>query len=130
MPMLGLGYYNIIVRPLIKLIERNLKVIGDKNIYNILMGAVKKVMQIWLQFETKHEIQLKDKILKLSRGEEEIDIKVLDKLIKKNERRLRIKAGEKLNIMDLRIFKYPNVTNLLSNAPFHEIIDTIEGYKI
>ena len=81
MPMLGLGYYNIIVRPLIKLIERNLKVIGDKNIYNILMGAVKKVMQIWLQFETKHEIQLKDKILKLSRGEEEIDIKVLDKLI-------------------------------------------------
>ena len=130
MPMLGLGYYNIIVRPLIKLIERNLKVIGDKNIYNILMGAVKKVMQIWLQFETKHEIQLKDKILKLSRGEEEIDIKVLDKLIQEEMKgRLRRKTGEELNIMDLRILKYPNVTNLLSNAPYHEIVDTIEGIQ-
>ena len=35
--------------------------------------------------------------------------------------RLRRKTGEELNIMDLRILKYPNVTNLLSNAPFHEI---------
>ena len=81
MPMLGLGYYNIIVRPLIKLITRNLKVIGDKNIYNTLMEEVKKVKPKSLHFETKHETQLKDKILKLSRGEEEIDIKVLDKLI-------------------------------------------------
>ena len=31
--------------------------------------------------------------------------------------------------MDLRILKYPNVTNLLSNAPFHEIVDTIEGIQ-
>ena len=90
------------------------------------MEAAKKVMLIWQHFETKHEIQLKDKLLKISRG-----IKVLDKLIQEEMKgRLSRKAGEELNIMDLRIFKYPNVTNLLSNAPFHEIIDTIEGYKI
>ena len=43
--------------------------------------------------------------------------------------RLRRKTGEELNIMDLRILKYPNVTNLLSNAPYHEIVDTIEGIQ-
>ena len=37
------------------------------------------------------------------------------------------KTKEYLNIKDLRILKYPNVTNLLSNAPYHEIVDTIEG---
>ena len=31
--------------------------------------------------------------------------------------------------MDLKILKYPNVTNLLSNAPFHEIFYTIERFQ-
>ena len=61
-------------------------------------------MPIWLHFETKHEIQLKEKILKLSKGEEEIDIKVLDKLIEEEmKERLKRKTGEELNIKDLRI---------------------------
>ena len=43
--------------------------------------------------------------------------------------KLKRKTGEELNIKDLRILKYSNVTNLLSNAPFHEIVDTIEGIQ-
>lgn len=126
MPMLGLGYYNTIVRALLKQIERNLKINEDKNIYSILIEEAKKVMSIRLHFETKHEIQLKDKTLKLSRGEEQIDIKILDKLIlEEMKERLRRKIGEELNIKDLRIRKYPNIIYLLSNAPFHEIVDTI-----
>lgn len=104
MPMLGLGYYNTIVRALLKQIERNLKINEDKNIYSILIEEAKKVMSIRLHFETKHEIQLKDKTLKLSRGEEQIDIKILDKLIlEEMKERLRRKIGEELNIKDLRI---------------------------
>ena len=36
MLILRFGYYNNIISQLIKLFERNLKVTGDKNIYNIL----------------------------------------------------------------------------------------------
>ena len=46
---------------------------------------------------------------------------------KKWKERLKRKTGEELNIIDLRILKYPNVNNLLSNDPFHEIVNTIEG---
>ena len=42
-------------------------------------------MLIFLQIEAKHETQLKYKIMKLSRGDEEMDIKVPDKLVQEEK---------------------------------------------
>ena len=101
---LGLGYYNIIIRPLIKLVERYKKLRNNKEEEISLMDATKKSIAYWMQIEKKQAKPVTEALQKILT---EIE---LDKLLYSNQNlRLMRLNNQTLLIKDPKILKYPNI---------------------
>ena len=129
---LGLGYYNIIIRPLIKLVERYKKLRNNKEEEISLMDATKKSIAYWMQIEKKQAKPVTEALQKILTDQIWLNEIELDKLLYSNQNlRLMRLNNQTLLIKDPKILKYPNINYNLSNAPYHEIIDTaISSEKI
>ena len=56
----GIGFYNIMIRPLIKLVERYEIHRNNNDEVNFLKTAVTKSINFWLQTEKKHQDKEKE----------------------------------------------------------------------
>ena len=66
---LGLGYYNIMIRPLIKLVERYRKLRNNKDEESSLINAVKKSILYWMEIEKKQVVPVIDALQKIATGQ-------------------------------------------------------------
>jgi len=122
---MGIDYYDIILRPLIKLVERYKNLRDNNDEINFLKSAVTKSIIFWLQTEKKHPDKEKEILQKIALNQTWIKAKELDAILYKNiGTRLMRNNNKSINIKDLGIMKFPNINYFLSNAPYHEIIDT------
>ena len=122
---MGIGYYNIMIRPLIKLVERYENLRNNNDEVNFLKSAVTKSINFWLQTEKKHPDKEKEILQKIALNQIWIKAKELDEILYKNiGTRLMRNNSKSIIIKDLGIMKFPNINYFLSNAPYHEIIDT------
>jgi len=123
---LGLGYYNIIIRPMIKAIEREFNFFKENSHLEFLQNAAKKALTHWKILEQKIPESVEKEIEEMINGNKWYTTIELDKIIYNSmANRLILNSGVKsLTIFDSRSLKYPNYLYLLSNAGTHEIIDT------
>ena len=122
---LGLGYYNIIIRPLIKFCRRykDQRNNNDEEIY--LKESVKRAILYWIQIERKQVEPVLEVLLSIANGQTWLNEDELDKLIYANlSKRLMRMNDHSLVLQYSKILKFPNINYNLSNAPYHEIIDT------
>ena len=122
---MGVGYYNIIIRPLIKMIERYNNYRSNNEELKFIKEAATKAILFWLNTEKKHPDAEKETLQKIASNELWLDSKQLDALLYNNlSERIMRNNNKTLNIKNIKILKFPNVNYYLSNAPYHEIIDT------
>jgi hypothetical protein len=123
---LGLGFYNIIIRPILKVIDREFKFIKNSEHTDTLKSAAKKAIIFWKSIEKKLPSEIEEEITKMIENKEWPELIELDKKIYNNLAiRLIRNSEENLTINDSRSLKYPNYIYILSNALAHEIIDTL-----
>ena len=122
---MGIGYYNIIIRPLVRLVERYNSFRGNSEETQFIKDATTKAILFWLQTEKKHQDQEKELLQKIASNEIWVNIKDLDNILYKNlEKRLMRNNASTIKINNINILKFPNINYNMSNAPYHEIIDT------
>ena len=122
---LGLGYYNIIIRPLIKLVERFRKLRSNKDEESSVIDAAKKSILFWMEIEKKQVAPVLDALQKITTGQIWMNETDLDKLLYSNLTQRLMRLNDKsLVLKNPKILKFPNINYNLSNAPYHEIIDT------
>ena len=123
---LGLGYYNLIIRPLLKLIEKYHNFTNNDQQYNFLKLAATKAFTHWKCIEKKLPDEIENEINEIINNGKWTLIDELDTLIYKNIAiRLFRNSNNIKQIKDHKSLKYPNYIYLLSNASTHEILDTI-----
>ena len=123
---LGIGYYNLIIRPLIKLIEKYKAFNNNTETYKFLQSATIKAFAYWKNLEQKLPEEVEIKLNRIINNNEWILIEEIDALIYRNiSTRLFRNCKNIKQIKDLKALKYPNYIYLLSNASTHEISDTI-----
>ena len=79
-----LSYFNLLVKPVLKTLERAIRVNGPSSeIVDFYRRASTKIFRFWLKKEPKHEEQLKEQIVALSNGDASKWMKVeyLEKLV-------------------------------------------------
>ena len=122
---MGIGYYNIIIRPLVRLVERYNGFRWNSEETQFIKDATTKAILFWLQTEKKHQDQEKELLQKIASNEIWVNIKDLDNILYKNlEKRLMRNNVSTIKINNINILKFPNINYDMSNAPYHEIIDT------
>ena len=123
---LGLGYYNIVIRPMIKAIEREFNFFKENSHLEFLQNAAKKALTHWKILEQKIPESVEKEIEEMINSNKWYAKIELDKIIYNSmANRFILNSGaESLTIFDSRSLKYPNYLYLLSNAGTHEIIDT------
>ena len=127
---LGIGYYNIIIRPLIKLIGRYNNLSKNEDETKYLKEAANNAISYWLQTEKKHTDPETLSLQKIILGELWLNEKEMDQLLYNNlNNRLMRNNSNSLNLMEPKILRFPNLNYNLSNAPYHEIIDTALTYE-
>ena len=127
---LGIGYYNLIIRPTMKMIEREHNFLKNEDHLESLKSTAKKAIIHWKNLETKLPDDVEKQINQMIDGQNWYSVKDVDHLLYNNIGvRLCINSEDKnLNLKDLKALKYPNFLYLLSNASTHEIIDTTSQY--
>ena len=127
---LGIGYYNLIIRPMMKMIEREYNFLKDDDHLESLKFAAKKAMIHWKNLETKLPDDVEKQINQMIDGQNWYSVKYIHHLLYNNigVRLCRNSEDKNLNLKDLKALKYPNFLYLLSNASTHEIIDTTSQY--
>ena len=116
---------NIILRPLIKMIERydNYRS-NDEELKFIKEAAIKSIIY-WLNTEKKHPDNEKETLQKIVSNELWLNVKQLDALLYKNLNERIMRNNDRiLNIKNIKVLKFPNINYNLSNVPYYEIIDT------
>ena len=122
---MGIGYYNIIIRPLVRLVERYDSFRRNNEETKFIKDATTKALLFWLQTEKKHQEQEKEMLQKIATNEIWVNIKDLDNILYRNhEKRLMKNNESNIKINNIDILKFPNINYDMSNAPYHEIIDT------
>ena len=123
---LGIGYYNLIIRPLIKLIEKYQAFNNNAEQYKFLQTATIKAFTYWKNLEQKLPDEVEIKLNRIINNNEWALIEEIDALIYRNiSYRLFRNCKNIKQIKDPKALKYPNYIYLLSNASTHEISDTI-----
>ena len=127
MVTLGLGYYNIIVKPILKMMERDYLFFINNSSLDFMKEAAKKSLIHWKTIEQKIPKEVESKIDEMIDNTNWHSTHELDKLIYNNmgNRLIRNSQDKEMTINDTRCLKYPNYLYLLSNAASHDIIDTI-----
>ena len=81
---LDLGYYNFMIRPLIKLVERYKKLRNNKDEESSLIDAEKKSILFWMEIEKKQVVPVFDSLQKITAGQIPMNKIYLDKLLYSN----------------------------------------------
>ena len=124
---LGLGYFNLIIKPMLKLINKEYKFSKNDVHYKFLKSAAQKALIHWKKLEEKLPEEIDTLITEMINGKKWFEASELEKKIYTNigTRLYRNNVNIEINLKDIRGLKYPNYLYLLSNAISHEIIDTI-----
>ena len=126
----GLSYYNIIIRPLIKIILNTTQKDNDDYI-NFLKEASKKAFLVWTTFEQNHNekiLNLIDNVLKnsliapLEEWDKQIITDASTRLFKNHN------IPEK--VINISKEKVPRLLELIYNAPIHIITKQISNYLL
>ena len=123
----GLGYYEIIVRPILKLRERNRIYTNNIEEDEMIGEALINILKYWLVAEPKHTDFVKEIITANIEGKRTDNYNYFDKIITK-ECGDRLFRGHNLNedqSSKLRRIKCPGLIVLISNEPAHEIKERI-----
>ena len=115
---LGIGYYKLIIRPLIKLIEKYQVFNNNTEIYKFLQSI--KAFDYWKNLEQKLPEEVEIKLNRNINNNEWTLIEEIDALIYRSiSTRLFRNCKNIKQIKDLKALKYPNYIYLLSNASTH-----------
>ena len=116
----------LIIRPLIKLIEKYKSFNNNTETYKFLQSATIKAFAFLKNLEQKLPDEVEIKLNRIINNNEWTLIEEIDALIYRNiSTRLFRNCKNIKQIKDLKALKYPNYIYLLSNASAHEISDTI-----
>ena len=109
MVTLGLGYYNIIIKPILKIIEKFEIFQSHAPRQNFLIEAAKKALTHWKSLEQKIPKEIDQTIDKLLKGEIWLNSKEMDILNYNNLGEGLFKNSNEIKeIKDARSLKYPN----------------------
>ena len=126
----GIGYYNIIIRPLIKLIGRYKNIRTNENEEKCLKEAAINAISYWIQTEKKHTDEETKTLQKIINNELWLNEKELDQLLYNQQATRPMRNNStNLNLNNPKILKFPCINYYLSNAPYDEIIDTSASYE-
>jgi len=120
-----MGFYDIMIRPLVKVIERNLAVINDLQQTEFLKEVTKKALLVWLSIETNQFEKVKELVRNTQQGQwfssEQWDRSVREHALN------RIYRGANLTELGPTItkLKKPNLILYLSNARMHEVSERL-----
>ena len=124
-----LGYYDIIIRPVLKLIKRNKEYTNNQEEDEMLKDAAKKLFSHWLLAEPNQTDIVKEKIEKnltvVDENHEEFD-KLID--LESFSRLYKNHNPNPEEIKRLRCIKSPCLLVLISNEPTHEIRQRLINY--
>ena len=124
----GLGYYEVILRPVMKLRKRSKININNADEDELLKEGIKEIMKQWLVSEPKHTDEIKTRIIKNTNNEIEDSFEEFDKLLAL-ESFNRLYKGHEINLEEsqkLRIINSPGLIVLISNEPIHELKQRIK----
>ena len=126
----GLGYYELIIRPIKKLIERNYEYTKNEDEDKMLNDSLKDAFKFWLIAEPKHNDNINELIVNNIEGTKKSNLKELDEALKdeKIERIFRNHNIKKEIVNNLKKVKSPSIIILISNEPEHEIKQKIVQY--
>ena len=123
----GLGYYEIMVRPILKLRERNMIYTNNIEEDEMIGKALINILKYWLVSEPKHTDYVKEIITANIEGKRNDNYNCFDKIIIK-EYDDRLFRGHILNedqSSKLRRIKFSGLIVFISNEPAHEIKERI-----
>jgi len=119
----GLGYYEIIIKPIKKLIERNQIFSGNEEETNMLNESLISALKQWLIAEPNHTKKVKEIIVDNIEKNKTSNLKEFEAILI-NEYTERLYRNHIINneiAQKLKKVKSPSLIILLSNEPEHEI---------
>ncbi|MGL4521223.1 MAG: reverse transcriptase domain-containing protein [Bacilli bacterium] len=128
-----ISYFNIIVKPLLKTIERNARINGIDDQTKFTQECAIKAIKHWLVAEPKHTNRINTIIINMIQKAEtnwlsstELEAEI------QNEALERIYRGEEIiekTMINFQNVKEPNIILNLSNEPKHEIVELLKLYN-
>ena len=126
-----LGFYEIIIRPVKKLIERNYSFTNNKEENEMLNECLIIAFKNWLVQEPKHTDKIRNVILNNIEKKTNTSVEEFDKLLSEeySERLFRNHEINKEIVKKLKIVKSPSLITIISNEPEHEIRARLVKYN-
>ena len=127
----GLSFYDIIVKPTLKMLQRSERVSADEEEIEMLKDASKRIFKTWLTAEENHTLKVRKQITEIIENRAWLSTDEWDRLLE-NEHGERLLRGRIINDRlgeKLSNIKLPNLILHLSNAPYHEIEQRIKYYN-
>ena len=126
----GLSFYNIIIRPLIKIILNTTE--NDNNEYkSFLCEAAKKAFILWTTFEKHHGERTLNLIENVIKNSSISPLEQWDKqIITDASARLFRNCNIPDNIINISKEKVPRLLELISNAPIHIITQQVSNFLL
>ena len=117
-----IGFYDIMIRPTLKLIERNFRYNESETQRSILKKATVKSFLCWINIEENQDTEVKNRILEIRNESNWYSTEQWDNLVRYTAVSRLFKGSEIVQVPP-RILKCraPNIILLLSNAPKHEV---------
>ena len=128
--LLGISYYNIIMKPLLKLITKQKEFNNNDDYIQFLYEASKKAIITWNKVEENNTDEIKKLMNDYLEGNRFIPIEEWENTIYK-EAIKRLFRNDKIpeTIISKEKLKAPNIINLISNAPKHIIEEFLKKIR-
>lgn len=128
--LLKIGFYNILVRPTLKIYLKIKELDTDTNMENFLLEATINAMKQWLESEPNHTTALKTKIIDMIDRKIVLSVEDLDKWIRADAIERLFRGTTSLGkIENLQKIQEPEVLLYLSNAPKHMVEENVRQYN-
>ena len=127
----NLGYYDVIIKPIVKLIRRIEEYNNEQEEIKYLNEALKELYKYWTIAEPNQTDIIKENIVKIIENNDYSGQNEIDKLIN-TESFNRLYKGHSLNEEEskkLNLIKSPGLIVLISNEPTHEIRERIINFQ-
>lgn len=80
----GMSFYDIIVRPTLKMIQRSERVTADDEESEMLKEASKKIFKVWLSGEQNHTLSIRKEITEIIEDRKWLTVEEWDKLLRQS----------------------------------------------
>lgn len=126
----GLGFYDIIIRLIKKLIERNKNFTSNIDETDMLNDCLIKTLKYWLKAEPNHSKNVSELIVdniekKTTSTLKELDLALANEFAERLYKNTHI---DKQRVVKIKKAKSPSLIILLSNEPEHEIKERLIKY--